>query len=308
MKLLLHIGSTKTGSSAIQKYCFKNRGVLLEHGIYYPNHGVKAAAHHLLAAALHPTARGLHKSDFNALDVTKEEYFDQTAQKIMQTAKSHGAHTVLLSSEYLWGAFGPEFYSHWNSAFSECEIKLTALLRRPDNWIQSSYMQAVKSGNKQEFENWYPTFRNRPTSGSNYFDVIHAWNNGFCRSGVILEDYNELLKSSNFIPAFLELITGVSSQNFPMFEQRTNPSPTADMLNLLLLVNQSNMSPEDKAKVRKVIMQVDKNREIGAELSIVPDRIRLQILEEYVPQCQKIKNRYMEADRATLFKEPWPVI
>ena len=36
MKLVVHIGSHKAGSTSIQDYCFLHQDRLLNHGIYYP--------------------------------------------------------------------------------------------------------------------------------------------------------------------------------------------------------------------------------------------------------------------------------
>ena len=36
MRLILHIGTHKTGTSSLQLFCRNNRKALLEHGIFYP--------------------------------------------------------------------------------------------------------------------------------------------------------------------------------------------------------------------------------------------------------------------------------
>ena len=37
MKIILHIGNYKTGTSALQNFLYKNRQKLMEYGIYYGN-------------------------------------------------------------------------------------------------------------------------------------------------------------------------------------------------------------------------------------------------------------------------------
>ena len=56
MKFILHVGTHKTGTTSIQKYCRKNEDVLKEESILYPNFDVigkpKRYAHHEVAHAL----------------------------------------------------------------------------------------------------------------------------------------------------------------------------------------------------------------------------------------------------------------
>ena len=39
-EIIIHIGSPKTGSSAIQKYCNNHRKTFLKYGVFYPEHGL----------------------------------------------------------------------------------------------------------------------------------------------------------------------------------------------------------------------------------------------------------------------------
>ena len=56
MRLILHAGAHKTGTSTIQRALFENRGWLRARGIFYPDprprFGSRFRAHHALAHAL----------------------------------------------------------------------------------------------------------------------------------------------------------------------------------------------------------------------------------------------------------------
>jgi len=72
MKITVHIGSTKTGSSALQMHLAQAREGLREFGVLYPEFGTKSNAHHVLFAAAHPGAWGMHK---DVLAVNEDDRF-----------------------------------------------------------------------------------------------------------------------------------------------------------------------------------------------------------------------------------------
>ncbi len=63
MKIKLHIGTHKTGTTSIQKYFRKNENALRENKIWYPNFDIinqnKRYAHHELAHSIAGKSRNL---------------------------------------------------------------------------------------------------------------------------------------------------------------------------------------------------------------------------------------------------------
>ncbi|HJK96224.1 MAG TPA: hypothetical protein RMF84_03335, partial [Polyangiaceae bacterium LLY-WYZ-14_1] len=93
MRLVLHIGSTKTGSSALQTTLYRRREeVLAAARALYPAHGVvpTAGAHHLLAAALHPNAWRMHA---DMIGEDRAAFFANTAAAIRAQVEATGAET-----------------------------------------------------------------------------------------------------------------------------------------------------------------------------------------------------------------------
>ena len=84
MNFIFHIGTHKTGSTAIQSFLFANRNRLLKSGILYPSVGLKDKAHHNAAWTL------------KAGDINKTKAL---FLKIEREASSYEVDTVLLSSE-----------------------------------------------------------------------------------------------------------------------------------------------------------------------------------------------------------------
>ena len=84
MKLILHIGTHKTGTTALQQFLHANRGALAARGFHYatPPHGLP---HSNVIA--------------NALNVGESLSVKAFLTKHTQMARRHGAHTLLVSAE-----------------------------------------------------------------------------------------------------------------------------------------------------------------------------------------------------------------
>ena len=74
MKITVHIGSTKTGSSALQMHLYSARSALEDVGVCYPDMGVKSNAHHVLFASAHPGAWGMHRDVLSAKEDERFQY------------------------------------------------------------------------------------------------------------------------------------------------------------------------------------------------------------------------------------------
>ena len=95
VKIVLHIGRHKTGSTAIQNFLFENRQVLLNRfGVLYPETGLIMGAHHLAAWSLQEPLTSPW-----ALSIGFHEQAEELFPGIFQEAKTAGASTLLLSSE-----------------------------------------------------------------------------------------------------------------------------------------------------------------------------------------------------------------
>lgn len=57
-KVVLHIGTEKTGTTSIQHFMSQNRQALLAKGIVYPNLGSRKDAHFDLVNSVHPLDNG----------------------------------------------------------------------------------------------------------------------------------------------------------------------------------------------------------------------------------------------------------
>jgi hypothetical protein len=251
MRLVLHIGSTKTGSSALQATLYARREALAAEGALYSGHGVVANAHHLLAAAVHPGAWRMHSDALPAEEADRTAYFVDTAAAIRAEAAEAGAQTIILSSEYFWGSLPPATYRRLAEAFAPTCVEVVAFVRRPDEWAMSSYLQAVKYGERRPFREWVQKQLMRPTSGLNYFRVINRWAYFLNARAVHVTRYEDV--RDNVFAAFCGAVGLAVDTDVEM--ARVNPSPSPEGLRLLLEVNRSDAGADDKAEQRRAIMR-----------------------------------------------------
>ena len=303
MRLLLHIGATKTGSSALQQTLSQQRAALGTQGILYSSLTEVASAHHLLVAALHPNAWRLHGND---LPDDRGTYFSEMAAAMLAEARARRCHTLIVSSEYCWSTFDKRFYETFAAGFPGCTFEIVAFVRRPDHWAVSSYLQAVKGGEDRDFGPWVEELTANPRSRFYFHEVIRTWHDRLeaARSHVLVYEKDVV---QNVFRAFCEA-TSLEGVDVAVTPGRANPSPNANGLGLLLAVNRSDLSAEEKQRRRSEIMREPKNRGSGAGAAIADATLRRHLLQLSIASNQRILRDFLPARKGPLFTEPWPAL
>lgn len=126
IKIIIHIGPPKTGTSAIQKWLKDHIALLVKHGVYYPQH--------------QEDSNGISSGNFLAVfEPFGDDYRLCTSrlETVMADAVAAGCHTLLLSSEY--------FFSRLTEVIAAVpDIKCIAYVRNPAELHESHYNQSVK--------------------------------------------------------------------------------------------------------------------------------------------------------------------
>lgn len=144
----LHIGTPKTGTSAIQKFMADNREVLEKQGYCYPNISSKLR---YPKVAIDRNAHFLVK---RSLEKSEERRKKETAQWHAVGYDMIGEYAqqfenIVLSEERIWyycnqvKDFWPDLIRHLEKY--NCKLKLVVYLRRQDLLIQSLWSQLVKA-------------------------------------------------------------------------------------------------------------------------------------------------------------------
>ncbi len=237
MKLFLHIGTEKTGSSFLQTYLARHRKILEKHKICFPHAGVQEA--NMQKGIITPG---------NATDLEKNikiEQWDKVRswlQQKIEEAKTKHCDTILLSNEILILRFAEKGkLRRFLDILNALDISLNAILlmiREPVGQAMSLYKHRIKNGKFVPIEKWLKT---------NYFiaGALPDFYKAMSQTNIELCQYEYKKDSVYLIDVCINQWLGLNEM-INMKSQNVNPSLTLSELVLL-----SEISKIDKILAKK---------------------------------------------------------
>lgn len=152
MKVILHFGMPKAGSSALQAGLVAARPALVEAGILYPRAPVLSHSANALTLGLLPRDE-LPRYVRHALKgkPPPEALFADWMVKIRSRMAQIGGHTLVLSAENLWEIRSPGPAARLRAVLQDLgatRIEAVAYLRRPSDWYLSAAQQVLRASHK----------------------------------------------------------------------------------------------------------------------------------------------------------------
>jgi hypothetical protein len=150
MKLVLHIGSGKTGTTSIQKFFVNNSDRLLEHGVFYPVKRSVVPNHILLPAGfVRHGSIAIPRSRFylDSFDRFKKDYQKFKRALDLQLQK-HKPNVLVLSAEQLFRDFSDKSTISLKDFLKPYfdEITVVAYVRDPASDYASRISQHISTG------------------------------------------------------------------------------------------------------------------------------------------------------------------
>lgn len=301
MRLNLHIGYNKTGTTAIQSFLNGNRERLLANGILYPATGVYDNAHYSFSQFFmgQPSSDEVRAGD---------QFIENLADEI---AKS-GADEVIISSEYLMQAnkqIIKKIRMTVDDHFSGVdEIRVVVYLRRHDEWFESVFNQAIKSGANRQWELDIHDYvlRSLGNPSVDYLAVLDRWANEFGVENIRVRPFQkDQFKNGNFIEDFLSALGLDFDLTDFLPSVKENKSMPAGNLYLTGLVQQL---PESEAKksLLNVLLKMDAHEvpfaphDFGALSTMHKKSIYNHFLKDY----RRISKKYLSQSDLELFSRP----
>jgi len=145
----LHIGTMKTGTSALQRFLDVNREYLKEQGFLYPRLELGLPEQFLFRNGHFVVYYAGRK---NLLDqkVDQQKVIKMACRQLGELAENF--ENMILSDELIWhyAAKKQDFWAELAENFRKinCDLKVILYLRRQDTFIESLYSHAVKSNHK----------------------------------------------------------------------------------------------------------------------------------------------------------------
>lgn len=222
--IIIHIGSPKCGSSAIQRFCTTNKEKLLELGYYYPEHSLDSngvsGGHTQVAGALIQNDLALAKANLTIW---------------LKEAKVQDA-TLLLSAE--------AFYGQYNAVAGLCEdinVTVIAFLRHPVDYLLANHNQGIKRHMEtRRLSELLPVQLNQQTGHLAGLPLLH-WADKFGDENCIFMPYQSLSAGGTPIELKFLMAAGMSEKDASALtnnlDKITNRSYVKSALELKRLLN-----------------------------------------------------------------------
>lgn len=292
--LYLHVGTRKTGTTALQKFLDINYYLLKKtHGVLYPRAGqVLSDGYH----AHHRLFNINNKSAVDSLDANIEAIIDEGL----------GAKCCVLSSEILADSSS---FKHDLSVYKSIlgladKVKIILYLRRQDAYLESSYSQKTKLSENRDI------LSHKQELCLDYRSMCDRWRDLVGKENLIVRIYErEQLKEGNIFADFLEIFKIPLSDEFSLPEKVINPSLDRDALEFMRLIN-SLPIPRALKKGFKVPLEQRAMRlgkgQLFQDHKLLSNREKNEIIEEFRESNECVAKEYLNRADGKLFYAELP--
>ncbi|WP_375288529.1 hypothetical protein [Sphingomonas sp.] len=198
MRVLVHVGLPKTGSSAIQEYLYAVRDALASLSIRYPDLG--HASHWKLAAAIeegqheHKASKKRELKGFLARRAAREGT-EGALDTVIDELKAAGPDdVVILSHEYFGGARGRVLRKFLTKVVPDAEVYAIGYVRHPVSFYPSGVQQALKGlGQPPSPSGFASTHPVRVAALRRVFEnvTLRLYDRKLLSGGDVIEDFRE---------------------------------------------------------------------------------------------------------------------
>lgn len=262
MKLLLHIGMAKTGTTALQTAFANQRALLLRHGVLYPETDFHSSNHCFLDGFMRPpklfTRRTLYA--FGGKD---PDYISNLLEtnwvQIKRQINKHNPHTVILSGETMFRGFETGNSGAFKSRLLELtdEIQVVAHVRQPSRRYLSDVQERLKRSSS------FP-----PPAAASFRKTLEICESLFGRKPIVLAYERDLLLEGDITSDFLGRLLPELGPVIPQVSSPAlNESLSAESMALLqdyreaIYPGADNLFVDDGAHLGPLLRQVETNHD-----------------------------------------------
>lgn len=300
MKVLyLHIGTAKTGTTAIQEFCRNNHKLLEEQGFCYPQ------SVHVLYK---PESRNAHFLVCKKEPGKRNEIFKEGMDKVRELFEIYD--NIILSDETVWWASSyliPDLFEKIKEEAEEGNftVKVVAYLRRQDSFVGSHWNQQVKKdGVTRTCEEHLKYMMNERPLMLDYYQKIEEIAACFGRENILIRRFEPgKFEGGSVYTDFAKTIGMVWTDDFQLPEKMVNERLKGNTHEIKRVLNGiPGLEIEEKRFFEHVLIDCSKDiveKEKYAMFS--PEEIR-SILDKYHDGNEKIAQQYLK-DGKELFDD-----
>jgi len=243
MKLIIHVGLHKTGSTFLQNTMRVNYDKLLNEKVLFPKTGFvdleqrfgepgTSAGHDLFVKAVLTHDNAFKKNLLKSLSAEIEK---SNPDVVFMSAENLTNHMIGDLSKYTF-----EFFK------TIAPARILISLRNPYEWVESYYRDRVTSG--WGFERLaLPDFIRKNEFVLNYFKIIQNWENAFGKDYVDILIYGKKIKEQGLLNVFKNYL-GIH-QDLSNKDNVVNEGASDDFVRSCLIFNQKALPTETARRV-----------------------------------------------------------
>src|SRR5574343_97539 len=273
-RLILHVGTQKTGSSSLQKAMRDAASALRAQGVLYPS----------LERSQHAFK---HVSVSRAAKSARTEVQQAEVDALVQEFEASGCHTMVLSEEALWRSevAAGDFVQRFRPRFS---IEVVACLRRPDLYLESLYSQALRTGAEDEQRD-IATFATDPKIQGRlqYASRLADW--AMVADRVVALNFEVLVRGAGLVRGFFEAM-GLPIDSAPA-EVRAKPSPDMNLVLALRSLREQDW-PHGQFGLQAAAQEVQRLERLAPTKHVLGSRLRRQLLGDPGPELDGLQSRW----------------
>lgn len=302
----IHVGTPKTGTSAIQSFCASNRQTLQKHRVCYPDLGYRFEG-----IGINRNANFLVHKCFRSDKKRDHEQEEDLTREGMEKIRGLLEHcdTLVLSDEQFWNNrdFDAGRWERFRLWFEQmgATLKVIVYLRRQDQLIQSYWAQQVKETMTMDFSEYLSSGKYRYFR-LDYLARLEEIERGIGRNNLIVRVYEKeqyLGEQPTIISDFMHIL-GLGLDGFILPEKSVNVSLVGKYLEVKRILNSL---PEFKTKKNYIVpyltaCQLKEQKEIGLpEPVYFTGEQRRAFMEQYEESNSLIAGRYLQKEDDRLF-------
>ena len=268
----VHIGTHKTGSTALQNYLHNNRTELSNSGILYPEAGLHGTGHHSIAWSAAREERELLAKYFQSIRVEAEKI---KAQKI-----------ILSSEEF-------EFVPGLDTLRSclPADTQIILYCRRPDRYLESEFNQHVRMYDLRFVGDIYRfLFRVNFMTRCDYLAICKKWGSAFGPKNIHLVSYDNARKTDSLYKTFHSAVGINDSDKLSQpNKSELNLGMTAPGIYYLSRLNQEALGKQQHFQLIKEIIL---NFQDSPKQSLLEKSDRIRIYESVRKRISTLESLY----------------
>lgn len=296
--IYLHIGTPKTGTTAIQNFCSENQEVLNRQGYYYPEFAYRYSGASRLRNG-HFLFGRVYNEDRSRNIEREEEIFQEGFHEIYRAFQTYN--NIILSDEGLWNCGFREEESVWEKIKKELEqkqiaIKVIVYLRVQDTFLYSWWNQRVKEGLRAESQlTWEMMAKELPIIQLNYYDMLEKIADYVGKGNIIVRRFG----TGHFIGGtlytdFVDALGLTYSEEYHVTSERRNISLSQNNNEIKRILNMMpELGTDGNALFKRILVEQSGYHGDSKEYSMFTKEERTAFLAEYQEGNTRIAKEYL---------------